>query len=506
MKRRFMAALMAGVMAAGILTGCGKAENSKQSQSAGAEADAEIETIKVYMPLIGGGTTTDVKKVEAAINDYIGPKISTNIELTYINYASWIQQMNLEISSGNQVDLFCTAREIPGYVKNGALLPLDDLLAEYGEGISQYVDKKYLDSCRFSGKLYGVPTLRDMAKEQRFEYSTEIAETYGLNMKEEMTLDELEKEFRKLRTAAPDITSVLFVNSVRPFNSWCGWDPLDNNLGVVFYDNDEAEVVNLFESEYYENLVNRMREWYQEGIIYQDAATADTQFNDFILTGKLLGRFCRWKPGYDEQETAKYGVDLKTVKVLDEQIKQTITDSSQAQFLAWAIPTTSAHPENAMKFLNLLYSDEKLINLMAYGIEGEHYVVSDSEKGFITFPEGVDSKTDTFYTNMSFGIGNQFLGYLWEGNSEHLWSETKEFNDTAKPSPAMGFAFDDTNVVNEVTACNNVMSKYAISLEAGCVDPAVVLPEFQKALKDAGIDKIIEENQRQITEWKKTQS
>jgi putative aldouronate transport system substrate-binding protein len=39
----------------------------------------------------------------------------------------------------------------------------------------------------------------------------------------------------------------------------------------------------------------------------------------------------------------------------------------------------------------------------------------------------------------------------------------------------------------------------------GVVDPTVVLPEFQQALKAAGIEEIIAENQKQIDEWRAEQ-
>ena len=65
----------------------------------------------------------------------------------------------------------------------------------------------------------------------------------------------------------------------------------------------------------------------------------------------------------------------------------------------------------------------------------------------------------------------------------------------------MGFVFDDTNVVNEVTACTNVIQQYAYGLEVGAVDVDTVLPEFQQALKDAGIDTIIAEKQSQLDAW-----
>lgn len=42
----------------------------------------------------------------------------------------------------------------------------------------------------------------------------------------------------------------------------------------------------------------------------------------------------------------------------------------------WVVPKTSTNPEAAMKFLELMYTDEDIINLLAIGIEGRDYVVS----------------------------------------------------------------------------------------------------------------------------------
>ena len=41
-----------------------------------------------------------------------------------------------------------------------------------------------------------------------------------------------------------------------------------------------------------------------------------------------------------------------------------------------------------------------------------------------------------------------------------------------------------------------------MSLSLGVVDPNNIVPEFQSALKAAGIDKVIAENQKQFDAWR----
>lgn len=72
----------------------------------------------------------------------------------------------------------------------------------------------------------------------------------------------------------------------------------------------------------------------------------------------------------------------------------------------------STEPEAAMKFLNLLYGNEELVNLLAYGIEGEHYV--KTEDGKIAYPEGIDPSISKYRGDQSYMYGNAMLTYFHE--------------------------------------------------------------------------------------------
>ncbi len=83
-------------------------------------------------------------------------------------------------------------------------------------------------------------------------------------------------------------------------------------------------------------------------------------------------------------------------------------------------------------------------------------------------------------------------------NDPDIWDQTQEFNNNAVVSPAKGFAWDNTNVQNEVTACANVTAKYGPALQCGSLDPETTIPKFLDELKAAGADTIIAEKQRQL--------
>ena len=62
----------------------------------------------------------------------------------------------------------------------------------------------------------------------------------------------------------------------------------------------------------------------------------------------------------------------------------------------------------------------------------------------------------------------------------------------------MGFTFDATPVADQITACSNVYAQYYLPLINGEMDIDEGIATIQKAMKDAGIDLIIAEKQRQL--------
>ena len=66
---------------------------------------------------------------------------------------------------------------------------------------------------------------------------------------------------------------------------------------------------------------------------------------------------------------------------------------------------------------------------------------------------------------------------------------------------ALGFKFDSSMVMNEITACNNVTAKYEVGLRWGQLDPAEALPKLNEELYAAGLQTIIDEKQAQLDKF-----
>jgi len=152
-----------------------------------------------------------------------------------------------------------------------------------------------------------------------------------------------------------------------------------------------------------------------------------------------------------------------------------------------------------MEVLNEMYTNPELADILINGIEGEHYV-KDTVNGVLRYPEGVDA-SNTTYSSVAWAWLNELISTPWEADGPDIWKETLAFNESAHNSIAKGFMWNNSNVLNEITACNNVKAKYQNALECGSLDPAEALTRYNQELKDAGVDRIVAEKQAQLDAW-----
>ena len=499
--KRFFSSVLVLTLSAALLTGCGGngGDNTKGSGgSTGSNSDSvenngngagEDSVVLKYYFLTASGATSDLPLIEEKLNEYIEPIIGATVDMTLINVGSYADQVGLMVRTGEPVDLvFGFQAEMLSYVSQGAVIPLDDLLAEYGQGIIDAVGQDVLDSCKQQGVLYSIPTLKDMAAGRVFIYNQEVADELGLdfsNVKSEKDLTEI-FEIVKEKTDLVPFAGAGGGNKI--WENW-SWDTLGDQLGVLMDGGAEPVVVNLFETDYYKELVTMTREWYLNGYLISDYATSEDTWSARMINKTSFGAINANKPGGLVEIENTVGYDLGQVEILEE-----FAMTGNVLNTNWMIPTGSEHPEKAMQFLNLMYSDPYVSSLLINGIEGVHYTTD--EDGFIT------TVPDSGYINSHpWAQGNQFISKVYAGNDADVWEQQEEYNKNAKKSVAYGFIFDSSNVTNEITACNNVVAKYRASLECGAVDPEVALPEFNAELKTAGIDTIIAEKQRQLDEW-----
>jgi putative aldouronate transport system substrate-binding protein len=207
------------------------------------------------------------------------------------------------------------------------------------------------------------------------------------------------------------------------------------------------------------------------------------------------------KPGNDVEMQTSVGWEFEIKNLTD----PLILDTSGATATMNAICATSQHPVEAMRVLEKLNTDPVVYNLLSRGIEGVHWVWADEANKVIKYPEGVDSSTTGYEPNTDWMFGNQFNAYYRSPAQVGAWEATKKMNDEAYPSKALGFVVDRTPIQTEVAQVTAILDEAGRPIEWGWVAYDDAMPDLLQRINDAGAQKIIDEVQRQLNDWKAAQ-
>ncbi|MCA0755786.1 ABC transporter substrate-binding protein [Paenibacillus sp. N4] len=470
----------------------GSAENSSAGGSANDVNEKEMELTVAFLGL---GNMQEVGLVQEEISKITKEKINATVKLMPIDVGAWTQQVNLLLAGNEPLDLLVTSSffNFSSQVAKGQLLPIDELVEKWGPGIKDTMEPAIFSSTKIGGKSYGVPSVRDTAADQGFIARKDLMDKYNLIFDNVKTFADLEPIFQTIKENEPGIYPLVqrsqaisvTVDLVRGYI-----DTLGDTPGVLIVDNQDLKVVNLYEQQIYKDALQLARKWYQAGYIMPDAATTQESNISLVKAGKGFGYLSNMKPGFEAQETNVTGQELVAVR-----LNKPISTSDAGTGFMMSIPKNTQDPDRAAQLLNLLYTDKDIVNLLANGVEGKHY--TDAGNGLIKAPEGGSN-----YVFNQWQVGNNALAKVWEGTSPDIWEQTKEFNKSAIFSKALGFSFDSSPVKTEVAAVTNVNNQYKAGLESGTIDPSK-LDEFVSKLKQAGLDKIIAEKQKQLDAWAK---
>lgn len=442
-------------------------------------------TLSLYMEIY----TTDndaLAQVSEALDSYVYQKLGFHVALHTPN--NYLQSVDDDLRKGEQVDvaLLVSTEQIEQLAQDGLLRPLDELLETSGQGIADSINESYIRDARIDGTLYAFPTNRDRHTSYGFAYNQELADRYNLDLSGVKTPEDLTAVFAQLKSAAPDIYPTVSLSS---FILYGMMDAMGDRLGVLMLD-DTDRVVNLYETEQFETIIHLLYEWKQADYLL-DSSTEQKSYDYYVGSGQVLGCLVQGHEIFASQ-TSKYGA----ANVSYIPMTEASYTASNASRLGYAIPTASAYPKQDMALLNLLYTDTYVANLLMYGIEGLHYIRSTDDPETVCYP---DTQAPEHYSGMSpWSYCNQYIADRWEAYPAGIWDRVEKANLSAIRSPAVGFSFDSAPVARSYQNCTAIVSAVLPLLLAGIEDPESSLPSFQQALKDAGIDEVITEKQRQL--------
>lgn len=436
----------------------------------------------------------DFDKVMEKVNDRMKQELNLQLKIDFMGTGT--DSLLGYLSEHTDADLIVVS-DIKDQVSKNMLVPIDDLLAEEGEAICEVLPEECLNLGKVDGIQYGVPLNRDMAATSGVAMRKDLIEKYEIDPSQIKTWDDFEKVL-EIVTKGEEIYGVA-ADTLPPFDGLGDW------LGVLMDDDEEMTVVDYYETEEFRDWISRIADWRKKGYLYDKEEVRYKKMNDrpflyeLIKEGKLFSYVVKYKPGIDAQESKSAETDLVCAMLMEP-----VMTTDSAASMQYAIYAESQHPREAMQVLNFLYEDQEVINLLCWGIEGEHY--EKNEDGTISYPSGKDESEVGYKFNVNWTLPNPYPAYVWKGDYLDLADRMYDFNQSAQKSPALGFVFDNSNVSTECKTATEVVDMYVPGFLCGAFDVDQMLPRMIHELKESGIDLIIEEKQRQLDEWKKEQS
>lgn len=480
-----------------LLTGC-SSDKADPKESAGKTAASDLPPYELNAYFLAP-QCKDLAMVQDEVNKILKEKINATIKLNYLWWDSYQQKQQLIVTSREKVDIMFSPSwwGYNDYVSKQAWLPLDDLLKEHGKDIIANIDPAYLKAPIVNGKLYAIPTAKDMYGTGGFIFNKALIDKYGFDVNSITKPEDVEPWFKIIKEKEPGITPLL--SSQGDHSQYLGQDwqvnvgTVDVPVGYQKTDGD-VKIMNMMETDIAKRIYKLSNSWYKSGYINKDVATLKDG-TPMKKAGKVFAWTEQLKPGKAAELEGQFGYKLVQADAWKGiQYYTTTPDLTNSQLV---IPNTSGDPARAMMFINLLFTDKKLKNLLDWGIEGKHYKkINDTQ---IDFADGVTADNSGYYGLAQWAMGgSQFLDYLWASESPDKWQKMKEFNETAKPMKIVGWTYDSSNVKTEMAALAPIGQNQGRPLSCGIVNYDEYYPKVKKSLEAAGIQRVIDDCQKSV--------
>ncbi|MDL2302166.1 extracellular solute-binding protein, partial [Lachnospiraceae bacterium OttesenSCG-928-D06] len=433
-----------------ILSACGsnkivQKEETREEIPKSTEKKEDLVTVKFLIASFSD--MSDAQLVEDAINEILAARYGIQMELIYVDSRIWEESVNRMLKIEDEVDvlmLYKTA--LTTYVNNGALLNLDEYYNNSSERFRELCPEEELTSIRFEGKLYSIRNFKNNADYISLNMNAEMVEELGIEIDKIHSLEDVEEVLKLVKETYPDVIPLGPQGNAILSDLWT-WDGIGDKqyLGVLENRGQSLEVKNLFDTEEFYEFCSTMRDWYLKGYIMQDILSNTENGTHLVQDGKVFAHFNNSTPA-------------KMEGIVQASIIPAWTMASNYSSLTYGIHKNTKHPDECFTLMEAIYTDHEIISLLVNGIEGVHWVYANEEKTLLTYPEGENSRTAKYNGGImywSFPYAKEMIP--WAPSEANLYEDMELFNESAITSMGDGMIFDSARVINEYSACLNVM-------------------------------------------------
>ena len=452
------------------------------------------------------GTSEMLEKLNERLNELV----NAELEIYYIPWNNYQTNYNLKLAEKDgSIDLIGTATDWLDAWKNASLgnfMPLsDEMIKTYAPKTWAQVSEEHWNSCRLNGDIYFFPEDNfTQWTNHGFMYRTDWAKEAGLNgvhSWEDMTKYlTYVKNVKKLMPWDSDGSSSSF-HPEGYIQSKSDYIIADGVTSTSMFGAHKSNLKKIY-SPFYEGnelveYAKLMKSWDENGFWPKNVLTEGNnnrnnreEFKQGLVGVEQHHTQTWYTQIVKEVKTNIPGADTDFFWFGEESgniVAQTITHG------AMAISAASKHPERALMVYDLIRNDPECYTLMNFGIRDEQFRIND--QGLREKVKGSHGITTNYWWGRNDSLELRDTSTDWE-----VFDKINAvYNKYKFDYPYGQIVWDLSNISTELDAVNDVYGEYMGNICYGNnSDPVKYVAEFRQSLKQAGIERIIAELQRQL--------
>lgn len=504
--KKLVTALLTVSMVAGLMAGCGSKVPVEESTSASNEpikestADSgsevqeeEQELVSLRLVLYGDITPRREEFFKNEFHDAILEDLNIDLTMEILPWgsANVVQTMlaaGEAFAFNHRMDQGDHAQK--GYL---ATIPMDMI----EENCTEYLamrGKNGFECGKFSGDIYVVPfgSKAYGGQSQFYTARKDILDELGYKAEEITTTEKLLEVFEAVHQAYPDMRVSMYEDMSYKTVGYALTGISATTMGNYCYVNeceDSDKVYSFYESDLFKAQCEWNANLLEKGYIIGDTLTDPAKSAADWKAGNV---FARAGAPAEIVETGFIntvpGAEITRIRI--DNTPYTITMDFD-----WGISISASDAENVERWLQLfnwMYQDKETYEFCIYGVEG---------KDFERNADGTIKKLvgDVFWEDW-FMMASCYQSYP-ESISEENIKMYEASDDSAVLSKTAGFVFDSSLVSTEMSMVKAVEDEYMIPVARGYVDYEENYSAVIQKMKDAGLDTIVAEYQKQFSEW-----
>ncbi|MBO9608039.1 MAG: extracellular solute-binding protein [Paenibacillaceae bacterium] len=339
---------------------------------------------------------------EQQIHDLIQQKTGVDVEVSFVPGDQIDNKRNLMLSAGEQLDVFkVTLAQAIDLYKNGAIIPLDDLINQYGPNLKKNIPAQAWAEATSDGKILGIPSMSPINLGAVLQIRSDWLKNVNLPMP--ATIEELEKTMDAFLSQDPDKngkkdTFPLSTAGNTFINLENAFAPFFLPQGMAWWKDQNGKIMPPELHPGYKDMMDKLIEWNKKGYIWPDMLLSKTDKQKELIAQNKVGIAAG---NYSSTITQALEVLIKSVPEANYEpfalqgkgINKYPTLAPATQFAV--VAKKSKNPEAVVKFLDYTATKEGNLTVL-YGREGKDYTKLPNG----TFEFNAEDKTD--YTKANY--------------------------------------------------------------------------------------------------------